>query len=144
MSSIQFDSISRCITVNLRCTAFSIFNFTSHVYNFVNKYKQSDIWTEPLVLPAQRKHTSWMYQTLTWFNVSPAAYHGIENRWFTHSVSSPGRAYRVVHKSQMSAFEVVGAFFIICALTSRLPSPLYAPTTKHVCDKWRQKSFSTL
>ncbi len=64
-------SCHRCITVNWRCTAFSIFNFTSHVYNFVNKYKQSDIWTEPLILPAQRKHTSWMYQTLTWFNVSP-------------------------------------------------------------------------
>ncbi len=50
-------------------------------------------------------------------------------------MSSPGRAYQVVHKSQMSAFEVVGAFFIIRALASRLPLPLYAPATKHVCDK---------
>ncbi len=32
-----------------------------------------------------------------------------------HSVSSPGRAYQVVHKSQMSPFEVVGAFLIIHA-----------------------------
>ncbi len=31
-----------------------ILNFTSHVYNFVNKYKQSDMETEPLILPAQR------------------------------------------------------------------------------------------
>ncbi len=68
----------------------------------------------------------------------------IENCWFTHSVSSPGRAYQVVHKSQMSAFEVVGAFLIVRELASRLPPPLYAPATKHVCDKWRQKSFSTL
>ncbi len=45
---------------------------------------------------------------------------GIENRWFTHSVSSPGRAYQVVHKSQMLAFEVVGAFLIIHAITSLL------------------------
>ncbi len=52
-----------------------------------------------------------------------------------HSVSSPGRAYQVVHKSQMSAFEVVGAFLIVRALTSCLPPPLYAPTKKHVCDK---------
>ncbi len=36
---------------------------------------------------------------------------GIENRWFTHSVSSPGRAYQVVHKTQMSAFEVVAEYF---------------------------------
>ncbi len=69
---------------------------------------------------------------------------GIENRWFTHGMSSSGRAYQVVHKSQMSAFEVVGAFLIMRALASRLPPPLYAPATKHVCDKWRQKSFSTL
>ncbi len=41
----------------------------------------------------------------------------------------------VVHKSQMSTFEVVVAFFIIRALASRLPSPFYAPVTKHVCDK---------
>ncbi len=68
---------------------------------------------------------------------------GIENRWFTHSMSSPGHAYQVVHKNQ-SAFEVVGAFFIIRALASRLPPPLNAPATKHVCVKWRQKSFSTL
>ncbi len=68
---------------------------------------------------------------------------GIENRWFTHSVSSPGLAYQVVHKNQ-SAFEVFGAFCIIRALASRLPPPLNAPATKHVCDKWRQKSFSTL
>ncbi len=45
---------------------------------------------------------------------------GIENRWFTHGVSSSGRAYQVVHKSQMSAFEVVGAFLIMRA--SRLAS----------------------
>ncbi len=68
----------------------------------------------------------------------------IENCWFTHSVSSPGRAYQVVHKSQMSAFEVVAAFLIIHALVSRLTPPLCAPATKQVCDKWRQKSFSTL
>ncbi len=58
VDSVQFD-----ITMHWRCTAFSIFNFTSHVYNFVNIYKQSDIWTVPLILPAQRKHASWMYQT---------------------------------------------------------------------------------
>ncbi len=39
-------------------------------------------------------------------------------RTVTHSVSSPGRAYQVVHKSQMLAFEVVGAFLIIHAITS--------------------------
>ncbi len=39
------------------------FSILLHVYNFVNKYKLSDIWTEPLILPAQRKHASWMYQT---------------------------------------------------------------------------------
>ncbi len=50
IDSVQFD-----ITVNWRCTASSIFKFTSHVYNFVNKYKQSDIWTEPFILSAQRK-----------------------------------------------------------------------------------------
>ncbi len=33
-------------------TMHSILNFTSHEYNFVNKYMQSDIWTEPLLLPA--------------------------------------------------------------------------------------------
>ncbi len=27
------------------------------------QYKQSDIWTEPLISSAQRKHASWMYQT---------------------------------------------------------------------------------
>ncbi len=47
-------------------------------------------------------------------------------------MSSPGRAYQVVHKSPMSAFEVVGAFFIIRALTSRLPPPSYAPVTNNV------------
>ncbi len=44
----------------------------------------------------------------------------IENCRFRHSVFSPGCDYQVVHKSQMSAFEVVGAFFIIHALASRL------------------------
>ncbi len=66
----------------------------------------------------------------------------IENRWFIHSVSSPGCAYQVDHKNQMSAFEVVGVFFYY--MRTRLPPPLYAPATKHVCDKIRQKSFSTL
>ncbi len=42
---------------------------------------------------------------------------------------------QVVHKSQMSAFEVVGAVLIIRTLVSHLPPPLYAPATKHVCDK---------
>ncbi len=57
---------------------------------------------------------------------------GIENCWFTHSVSSLGRVYQVVHKNQMSAFEVVGAFFIIHALASRLPPLFYAPATNDV------------
>ncbi len=54
---------------------------------------------------------------------------------YTQRVSSPGRAHLVVHKSQMSAFEVVGLFLIIRALASLLPPPSYAPATKHVCDK---------
>ncbi len=54
-------------------------------------------------------------------NVGGCARTGIENRWFTHSVSSPGRAYQVVHKSQISAFEVVGVFFLLYA-HSRLAS----------------------
>ncbi len=62
---------------------------------------------------------------------------GIENRWFTYIMSSPGRAYQVVHKSQMSALVVVGAFFIMRAFASCLPPPLFAPTTKHVCEKWK-------
>ncbi len=45
------------------------------------------------------------------------------------------RANQVVHKSQMSAFEVVGAVLIIRTLVFHLPPPLYAPATKHVCDK---------
>ncbi len=54
IDSVQFD--------HGELTMHCILNFTSHVNNFVNKYKQSDIWTEPLILPAQRKHASWMYQ----------------------------------------------------------------------------------
>ncbi len=55
----------------------------------------------------------------------------IENRRFTHSVSSPGRAYQVFNNSQMSAFE---AFVTIRALASRLPPPFYAPVTN---DVWK-------
>ncbi len=119
--------------VSWRCTMHCILNFTSHVYNFFNKYKQSDIWTEPLIYLLKES-------TL----LKGLSRTGIENRWFTHSMSSPGHAYQVVYKSQMSAFEVVGAFLIIGALASHLPPPLYAPVTKHVCDKGHQKSFSTL
>ncbi len=45
------------LTVRLR---LSPHRFGSH---FVNNYKQSDIWTEPLIVRAQRKHASWMNQT---------------------------------------------------------------------------------
>ncbi len=31
-------------------TMYCILNFTSHVYDFVNKYKQSNIWTETFVI----------------------------------------------------------------------------------------------
>ncbi len=68
-------------------------------------------------------------------NVRGGARTGIENRWFIHIMSSPGRAYQVVHKSQMLALVVVGVFFIMRAFASCLPPPLFAPTTKHVCEK---------
>ncbi len=59
IGSVQFDITMHHGELTMRC----ILKFTSHVYNFVNKYKQSDIWTEPLILPAQRIHASWIYQT---------------------------------------------------------------------------------
>ncbi len=90
MSSIWFNLISRCITVNWWCKS-SIFSFTSHVYNFFNKCKQSDTWTEPLILSAQGKHAFWMYQTKLSLDTEDNRT-GIKDCWFTHSMSSPGRA----------------------------------------------------
>ncbi len=67
-------------------------------------------------------------------NVQSRGGTGIENRWFTHSVSPPGHAYQIVHKSQMSAFEVDGAFLLYAH--SRLAS------LRH-CMLPRQRMYAT-
>ncbi len=54
----------------------------------------------------------------------------IENRWFTHSVSSADRAYQVVHKSQMLAFKVVGAFFYYTRTSVSPPSAIVCSRDK--------------
>ncbi len=60
IGSVQFDITMHHGELTMHCILNYQFHFT---YNFVNKYKQSDIWTEPLIWPAQRKGASWMYQT---------------------------------------------------------------------------------
>ncbi len=60
IDSVQFDITMHHGELTMHCILNFKFYFT---YNFVNKYKQSDIWTESLISPAQRKHASWMYQT---------------------------------------------------------------------------------
>ncbi len=64
-------------------------------------------------------------------------------RLLLHTMSSPGRAYQVVHKSQMSAFEVVEAFFIICALASPSAIVLLPRQSMYVINYVRKANGSS-
>ncbi len=55
----------------------------------------------------------------------------------------PGRAYQVVHKSQVLAFEVVGAFLIIRALASRLNEKLQCIITSAYLLNYQTINFDT-
>ncbi len=72
------------ITMHWRCTASSIL---LHVYDFVNKYKQSNIWTETFVVSQVGGFT-------------PLHMLFVRDMIYTQRVSSPGCAYQVVYKSR--------------------------------------------
>ncbi len=97
----------------------SVTSYTSDIYYFNSRLTHLyALWMEYV-----------RFELESWWNMGGART-VIENRWFTHSVSSADRAYQVVHKSQMSAFEVVGAFFYYTRTRVSPPSAIVCSRDK--------------